>query len=245
MDRGFYSLASGMLTQSRVLTGISNNLANIETPGYKKKLVTTSTFGNLMINRLDTQRTELGSVSLITVADKTNTIHTEGVLKNTNRALDFAIKGDGFFAVQGTNGTVYTRNGSFNVDSEGYLTLNNVGRVLGANGPIRVGTDQIEADEQGNLFANGRNVGRIAVYNFADYTALQAAGEGMFSYTGGAPALMQNPSILWKTVEGSNVNAAEEMTRAISAQRNLQNCSQALKMYDQVLTNSVTNIAKI
>lgn len=245
MDRGFYALGSGMLTQSRVLTGISNNLANLETPGYKKKKVSVSTFGKMMINRVDTQKTEIGDMSLITVADKTNTIHTEGVLSNTNRSLDFAIKGDGFFAVQGENGTVYTRNGSFNVDKDGYLTLKDAGRVLGSNGPIKVGTDQLAADEQGNLTVNGKNVGRIAVYNFADYNTLRASGEGMFSSNGGAPALIQNPSILWKMVEGSNVNAAEEMTSALSAQRNLQNCSQALKMYDQVLTNSVTNIAKL
>lgn len=244
MVRGFYALGSGMLTQSRILTGISNNLANVETPGYKKKEVSATTFGNMVIARVDSQNTPIGSMSLATVADRTNTIHSEGSLKSTERGLDFAIQGEGFFAVQGQNGTVYTRNGSFNVDQDGYLVLDGQGRVLGTNGPIRVGTDDFTADKQGNLSVNGNVVGTIAVYNFADYNNLQTAGEGMFTAAGGA-TVMQNPEILWKTVEGSNVNSAEEMTNAISAQRNLQTCSQAIKMYDQVLSRAVTDIGKI
>lgn len=245
MVRGFYALGSGMLTQSRILTGISNNLANVETPGYKKKEVTASTFGSMMINRVDSEKTPIGSMSLITVADKTNVIHSEGTLKNTERSLDFAIQGEGFFAVQGKSGTVYTRNGSFNVDADGYLVLGNVGRVLGQNGPIQIGTDQFSADTQGNLAVNGKNVNKIAVYNFNDYNNLKIAGEGMYTSAGAAATLIQNPKIMWKTVEGSNVNAAEEMTDALKAQRDLQNCSQAIKMYDQVLSNAVTNIGKL
>jgi len=245
MERGFYTLGSGMLTQSRILTGISNNLANIATPGYKKKEVSATTFGKMVINRVDTQNTPIGSMNLATVADKMDTIHSQGTLKDTQRTLDFAIKGEGFFAVQGTNGTVYTRNGSFNVDQGGYLALDGVGRVMGQNGPIHIGTDQFTADAQGNLSVNGQTVDKIAIYNFTDYNNLQTAGEGMFTSTGGAPTLMQEPSLMWKTIEGSNVDAAEEMTNALSVQRNLQSCSQAIKMYDQIMAKAVTDIAKI
>ncbi len=246
MVRGFYMLGSGMLTQGRVLTGISNNLANVETPGYKRKEVSASTFGNMVIARVDSQGQSdpIGDMSMATIADRTNTIHSEGNLKNTDRGLDFAIQGEGFFAVQGQNGTVYTRDGSFNVDQDGYLVLSGQGRVMGTNGPIQVGTDDITADSQGNLSVDGNVVGKIAVYNFDDYNTLRTAGEGMFTAGGGATE-MQNPEIAWKTVEGSNVDSAQEMTNAISAQRNLQSCSQALKMYDQVLSRAVTDIAKI
>jgi flagellar basal-body rod protein FlgG len=245
MERGFYTLGSGMLTQSRILTGISNNLANVATPGYKKKEVSATTFGKMVINRVDTQNTPIGSMNLATVADKMDTIHSQGTLKDTQRTLDFAIKGEGFYAIQGANGTVYTRNGSFNVDQDGYLTLNDVGRVMGQNGPIRIGTDQFTADAQGNLAVNGKVVDKIAVYNFADYNNLQTAGEGMFTSIGGAPTRMQQPNLMWKTIEGSNVDAAEEMTNALSVQRNLQSCSQAIKMYDQIMAKAVTDIAKI
>lgn len=245
MQRGFYTLGSGLLTQNRMLTGISNNIANVETPGYKKKMVTSTTFGQMVIHRVDSgSSTPIGSMSQIASADKTNTIHSEGTLKDTARSLDFAIQGEGFFAVQGTNGLTYTRNGSFNVDDQGYLILKNQGRVLGANGPIRVGTDDFTADASGNLFVNGQPAGTLAVYNFEDYNNLKTTGEGLFTATGGA-APVQNPQILWKTVEGSNVDAAEEMTKAITVQRSLQSCSQAIKMYDQVLAKATTEIGKI
>ena len=213
-------LGSGLITQSRKLTAISNNIANAETNGYKKQKVSTTTFGEMVISRLDSQSsTPIGSLSLATIADKTNVIHSEGTLKSTDRALDFAIVGEGFFAVRGNNGVRYTRNGSFNVDEEGYLILNNEGRVLGADGnPIRVGTDQIQADEAGNLMVNGTTVGTLGVYNFADYNNLKLADNGMYTATGGA-VLLQNPNISWKKLEGSNVDPAEEMTNALAAQR--------------------------
>lgn len=246
MDRGFYTLGSGMITQNRKLTGISNNLANIQTNGYKRKVVTSTTFGDMVVSRLDskTQPTTIGTLSLATVADKTNVIHSEGTLKSTQRNLDFAIRGEGFFAVQGNNGTVYTRDGSFNVDDQGYLVLNGQGRVLGANGPIHVGTDEFTADSQGSIAVNGTAVGKLAVYNFADYNNLKISGDGLYTSAGGA-TLVQNPDIAWKTLEGSNVDAAQEMTNAMAAQRELQNCSQAIKMYDSVIGRAVTEIGKI
>jgi flagellar basal-body rod protein FlgF len=244
MVRGFYMLGSGMLTQNSILSGISNNLANVNTPGYKKKEVSSTTFGKLVINRVDSQRTPIGTLNMINTADKTNVIHSEGTLKNTDRTLDFAIKGEGFFAVQGQNGVEYTRDGSFNVDQEGYLVLNNQGRVLGNNGPIKIGTDNFTADAQGNLSVDGQTIDKIAVYNFADYNDLKISDTGMFLSTGGA-TLMTDPDIVWKTVEGSNVDAAKEMTNALATQRNLQSCTQAVKMYDQVLQKAVTDIGKI
>ncbi|HEX2985427.1 MAG TPA: flagellar hook-basal body complex protein [Caproiciproducens sp.] len=244
MVRGFYALGSGILTQNRKLSGITNNLTNMDTTGYKKKVVTSTTFGDMVISRVDAQTKPIGSMSLITAVDKTNVIHSQGTLRSTDRGLDFAIEGEGFFQVQGQNGTVYTRNGSFNLDQQGYLVLNGQGRVMGTNGPIHVGTDQFTADSQGNIAVGGRTVGKLAVYNFADYNNLKISGEGMFTAAGGA-TLMQNPSLRWKTLEGSNVDASEEMTNLITTQRELQSCSQAIKMFDQVLSRSVTEIGKI
>lgn len=244
MVRGFYMLGSGMLTQSRVLSGISNNLSNINTSGYKDEKVTTSTFGSMVMDRIDSAKTPIGSVTLMRTADGIKTDYSEGTLKETGRTLDFAIKGQGFFAVQGSNGTVYTRNGNFNVDDQGYLVVEPGGRVLGQNGPIHVGTDNFTADSEGNILVNGQVADKIDVVDFADYNTLQNAGEGLFTASG-QPTQVQNPSILWKTLEGSNVDAAQEMTQALSAQRNLQSCSQALQMYDNNLEKAVTEIAKV
>lgn len=243
MVRGFYTLGSGMLTQNRTLGAISNNIANIDTTGYKKSTVTTSTFGQMVVNRVDAQKTALGNAVMCNIVNTNETIHSEGTLTPTDRALDFALSGPGFFAVQSDNGVVYTRNGSFNLDDQGYLCVKDVGRVLGQNGPIYLGTDNITGDGQGNIMVGGNTVAKLAVYDFADYGNLSKVGEG--TYSGTNAVLSTTPQIKWKTLEGSNVDAAQEMTNAIAAQRNLQNCSEALKMYDAVLAKAVTDIGKV
>jgi len=241
--RGFYTLGSGMLTQNRVLDTISNNIANINTPGFKKEKVTSSTFGEMVVSRLDSKRTPLSGVSMISSADASYTIFSEGQMKETGRPLDFAIKGQGFFAVQTDNGIFYTRNGSFNIDQEGYLTLAGKGRVMGQNGPVYLGTDSVESDGSGNLSVGGDYIDSLAVYDFDDYLGISAAGEGLFE--GQNAFLLDNPEIAWETVEGSNIDASEQMSDAILAQRSLQSCSQVLKMYDQVLDKATSEIAKV
>jgi flagellar basal-body rod protein FlgG len=232
-----------MLTQNRMLNTISNNLANTATNGFKADKVRAKTFGSMVIDRIDSERTPIGKVNLMTTADKAVTDFSQGTLQQTDRPLDFAIGGDGFFAVQSDDGVVYTRNGSFNLDDGGYLTLNGVGRVLGKDGrPIALGTDNVQSDGQGNLFVNNNPAGSIGVYRFPDNQALKKIGEGMFS--GAGAVVEQAPQVSWKCVEGSNADMAQQMTSAISAERGLQSCSQALKMYDQVL-DKATDIGKI
>jgi flagellar basal-body rod protein FlgG len=236
-------LGSGILTQSRVLNTISNNVSNADTNGFKKSRVMPKTFGSMVIERVDRNRTPVGAASMMNTADAAVTDYSGGTISQTGRKLDFAIGGDGFFAVQGNSGTVYTRNGSFNLDEDGYLVLKGQGRVLGSDGnPIRPGTDDIAADGKGNLTADGRSIGRLAVYRFPDNAALKTVGEGMFQGNSAAP--VTNPDVLWKTLESSNVNMTEEMTNALSSQRELQTCSQALKMYDSALDQAV-DISKL
>lgn len=244
MVRGFYTLGSGMLTQSRVLDAISNNISNAETPGFKKSTVTTKTFGNMVIDRVhEADRTPIGDATFMNTADKSVTDYTQGTVSQTGRSLDFAINGSGFFGLQTSNGTVYTRNGNFNIDADGYLVLKGKGRVLGTNGPLKPGTDNITSDGSGDIFAGGRKIGQIAVYGFNDLSALKTTGEGV--YTGNNAKVIQNAQLLWKNKEDSNVNMTKEITNAISAQRDLQTCSEALKMYDGVIDQATTQIGKV
>ncbi len=243
MVRGFYCLGSGMLTQSRVLDAVSNNMANLNTPGFKKERVTQTSFGALLINRMGDSPAPIGGVSVISLPDESTATFSEGTLENTGRVTDFAIEGNGFFGLQTANGPVYTRNGSFRLDQDGYLALGNQGRVLGPNGPIYLGTDDFTADDEGNLYIGGFYADRLAVFDFDDYLGVRPSGDGI--YTGAGAAMADRSQIAWKTIEGSNVDAAGQMAEAMAAQRSLQSCSQALKMYDQVLSKAASEIARI
>lgn len=101
MSRGFYTLASGMITQQRKIDVSSNNVANLNTAGYKKEQAITSNFGSLLINKykqngINEEAEPINNVSLIRAVTENNTIHSQGVLEETGNITDFAIVGPGF-----------------------------------------------------------------------------------------------------------------------------------------------------
>lgn len=250
MFKGFYQLTSGMLTQNRNLNVISNNMTNTMTPGFKRDKYVPITFQEEMMYRTGNKNkanpTALNNTSMILTEDDVYTDFKQGAFEETGNIFDFAINGDGFFQVQTEDGIVYTRNGSFVLDEEGYLTLPNVGQVLGAKGPILFDTDNIHTDPQGRIYAgdNDTFIDNFALVDFPDYTQLNKSGEGLYNANGQQPEPIQG-SVLWKTVERSNVDMIEEMTSMMSSQRALQSASQVLKMYDQMMSKAVNDIGRI
>lgn len=246
MFKGFYMAASGMLTQSRVLNTISNNMSNVSTPGYKEDTLATTTFGDVLINRTGNKDksvyTPLSSSSMIKTADKLVTNYSEGSQDFTERNLDFAVEGNGFFQIQTADGqTRYTRNGSFNIDRDGYLCLQHIGRVMGENGPIQLGTDKINVSADGNITNSetGQALGKIRLVNFADYSQLQKVGEGMFQTANAVTPGVANGKIKQGTLERSNVQSMDEMMAMLSSQRAFQSASQIVKAYDQLMGKAV------
>lgn len=249
MSRGIYTLTSGMLTQQRKIDISSNNIANINTAGYKREQAVTSNFGNMLINKykqngIYEEATPINNVSVIRTIVENNTIHSQGALEETGNMTDFAIIGAGFFAIDDNGQVLYTRNGSFNIDEEGYLVLEGTGRVQGESGDIYLGTDKFNFAEDGSITVDDEVVDKIAVYDFPDYNSLNKFGEGMF-ISGAQPDLVDYPVIAHKTVERSNVDVTEEVTGILSSQRALQTAAQALKIYDMVNDKAVNEIGRI
>lgn len=251
MEKGFYALTSGILTQSRRLNTISNNMGNASTTGFKKDTVTSTTFKDQMIYRMGNMEEDynspLGVTSTVRVVDGTVTDYTQGGLTQTSRALDFALSGDGFFAVQTEQGVNYTRAGSFTIDNEGYLYSPDTGRVLGANGPILLKTDKINVDPSGNIYSqDGALLGKIAPVQFADNTKLVKVREGVYKATEeSVQQIPQNLAITQKSLEDSNVNMMNEMTDMMGSQRALQSSNQLLKMYDQLMGKVVNELGRV
>ena len=241
MFQGYYDLTSNMITQNRNMNIISNNMTNISTPGYKEDRLMQSTFRDEMIYRYDRDgKTPVGTVSRMNIADERVTDYSEGGIRETGAAMDVGLTGSGFFAIQTDNGVVYTRNGSFNLDNNGYLLLPGVGRVLGTNGPIQLTTDEIVIDKQGNITNEGGTqfFGTLRIVDFADYSQLTKITGGVFQ-ANAQPQAAEGVTVTQKYLEDSNVSMAEEMTRMMSGQRVLQSSAQLLKMYDQLMTKDV------
>ena len=249
MYKGFYNLTSAMLTQQRNLNVVGNNLVNISTAGYKEDRYTASTFDDVMMARTGNKNKvyiEVGRESYIRASSDIYVNYDQGVPEYTNIPLDFAIQGEGFFAVRREGGeTAYTRAGSFSLDGEGYLCFPGQGQVLGRDGqPIRLRTDKIEVDERGAIYnRDGGYLGQLGVYNFNDYGQLEHDDQGMF--TGAQGQAMDNPTVMWKYLERSNVDMVKQMTEMMTVQRALQSAAQASKMYDGVMSKAVNDVGRL
>lgn len=252
MYRGFYTLTSGMFTQQTNLNTISNNMANMSTPGYKKDRLAMTTFEEMLISRtgnMDKSNTVSlnGSATMIMVPDITVTDYTQGIMEETGRIFDFSINGEGFFEIQTPGGErLYTRNGSFTLDDEGYLFLQHIGRVMGDDGqPIYIGNDDFKVNQQGDIMTqDGLIWGRLGIVDFADYGQLRKTDEGMIMNPNPANQIDGNALISWKILERSNVEAIDEITGMITSQRAFQSASQILKMYDSLMEKAVNDIGR-
>lgn len=272
MYQGFYDLTSGMLTQRRALNTISNNMVNIQTAGYKSDQMVSQTFREEMLIR--TGRTnkkstsDLAVTSKINSASRTYTDYSQGGFDVTDDPFDVALSGNGFFKIQTANGAQYTRNGAFSVDDQGYLKLDNIGEVLDANDqPIRLTNEDFTIDSEGNIIqsstperanadgslnqavndqnaAEGSVVAKLKVVDFQDYGRLHKEDNGMYT-TNQAEQTPDDTSIVWKSLENSNVDMVSEMTSMISAQRAYQSSAQMLKMYDTILNASANTVGRL
>lgn len=243
MFQGYYDLTANMITQNRNLNVISNNMTNVSTPGYKEDRIMQSTFRDEMIYRYDRDgKNAIGRASWVNTADERVTDYTEGGIRETGAPMDVGLTGSGFFEIQTDNGMVYTRNGAFNLDNNGYLLLPGIGRVMGENGPIQLTTDEIVIDKQGNITSEDGNqyFGRIRVVDFADYSQLTKITGGVFRANAQPQAADAGTTTTQKYLEDSNVEMAEEMTRMMSSQRVLQSAAQILRIYDQLTGKIVT-----
>ena len=252
MTKGFYNLTSGILSQGRRLDVIANNMTNLATAGYKAETYTDRTFQEVLISRVGNKdksgSTVIGEESYILAPDQLYVDYSRGSLKETGLTLDFAIVGDGYFAIQTDNGVEYTRGGNFSLDDQGRLCLTGHGLVLGVDGaPITLTTDQIKADGEGRLYTEegGYYLGQLGVYTFADNNQLAKAESGLFDANGQQAQLAQNSQVMWQYVEESNVDMLQEMSRMMTAQQALQGGAQILKLYDSLLTKSTTEVGRL
>ncbi|HAN43769.1 MAG TPA: hypothetical protein DCP97_00105 [Ruminococcaceae bacterium] len=252
MNRGFYTAGSGILTQQRMLNVMSNNVANVRTPGFKKGTTVSTTFEQELLVRLEDGKHPLGaSAAIVSLPDEVITNYSQGQYDQTDRSLDAAIQGDGFFTLQNPTNPdqqLLTRNGQFDIDDEGYLVLPSGGRVLGVTGEIMVGQDDFDITETGDVYVNGDLVDKLLIQTPENHNNLIKYGEGLYIDTKPETTIQGIPKttlIKQGYLERSNVDMSEEMTRMIAAQRQFQACSQVVRMIDQTNQKAVSELGKI
>jgi len=244
-----------MTAQQLNIDVISNNIANVNTAGFKKSRVD---FEDLLYQTLrspgttEAQGARLPTgiqVGLGTRAAGTEKIFTSGDLKTTENPYDLAIQGDGFFQIQMPSGeTAYTRDGTFKPDSTGRLVTSD-GYALQPEitvppeaTSVSIGADgTVEATMPGQ--AQPQNLGTIQLAKFANPAGLMNLGKNLFSVSGGAagdpvvdaPGSNGLGAIGSRMIEGSNVQVVEEMVNMITAQRAYEVNSKAITTADEML----------
>lgn len=242
MIRGIEASGSGMVAQSQKLNVISNNIANVETSGYKNDNVSLQSFQDQLLYNMNTGA-QIGALSPGVQAVNTAANMQEGQLQQTGLSTDLAVLSDGFFAVRGTNGTVeYTRNGSFTIDGGGYLATSSGARVLGENGAIRVGGDNFSVASDGTVSSGNKTVGKIALFRSSAANGAVKNADGLFSL---AIPVRANGTVKQGWLEGSNVDVIDDMAGLMSCNRSYQSCQQAFQasnQEEQTLVNQVGSL---
>ncbi len=226
-----------MLAHEHRMDQIANNLANVDTVGYKKEDVT---FWEMMFKAAD-QRPRVGK------AMKLLTDQQQGSAKQTGNALDFSINGDGFFRIQTPGGVRYTRNGNFTLNNQSQLSTLDGNLVLGDGGPITLLDNDFEVDRNGQFIANGTPIDRLGVVTFPDVNGLEKEGANLFRAKEGAAQelALEEPNIQQGYLEGSNVNVVTELTEMIDLQRAYQSQQRAIQTTDEIDQQSTARVGKL
>ncbi|MER3458405.1 MAG: flagellar biosynthesis protein FlgF, partial [Chloroflexota bacterium] len=192
MIRGLYSAASALVAGLFRQELIAQDLANINTPGYKAASTRLSDFATMLLARLPGgigPATPLGRLTHGVQTSAAITDFSPGPVQATGQPLDLAIQGEGFFRLRTPDGERFTRDGRFSLDANGQLVNVNGHPVLGTNGqPIRLSSGQVRVDPNGTIYLNDQPAGQIGLAVFADPTAsLQRSENGLFAAVGAAP----------------------------------------------------------
>ncbi len=244
MLRGLYTAASGMNYQLNRQDAIANNLANINTVGYKKDDFIGAAFQEELFLALDRRAvTPIGSVSLGVEVDQVHTQLTPGNYIATENPLDLAIVGEGYFVVETATAQYLTRNGHFTRSADGYLVTSEGDRVLGENGPLRI-DGQVEISGDGSVRVDNQVVDRMLVVLPAAQNSLIKEGDSRFLLTGGWTRV-QTPLVNQGEVENSNVNPIEEMTKMIAVTRAYESNQKAIAVMDEVMNKIANELGRV
>jgi flagellar basal-body rod protein FlgF len=217
MERGLYIAASGMLAEQVRQDQIANDLANAQTPGYKADRSSQRAFGDLLLSNTVTGQPVGGLGAGAQIAQTTTDLSAQP-LRQTDEPLDFAVQGDGYFAVRTNNGVQYTRNGAF-TQGPGGLLVDQVGNpVLSQNGQT------IKVDKDGTV-----DPGRLGVYAVNN---VKKVGDGNFTGQAGGRAQGQATA---GALEGSGTDPAKAMVDMIASLRSFEAGQKAIQTIDETL----------
>ncbi|WP_413291672.1 flagellar basal-body rod protein FlgF [Bdellovibrio sp. HCB185ZH] len=269
--KGVYTALSGAMAQSTKLDTIANNLANVNTPAFKRdqqlfQEYLTANEKPPEVIQIPRDVASIESFYNMQGGDKsyvdtkgTFTDFSQGGLKPTGNTLDVAIDGKGFFEVATPGGVKLTRAGNFTLDGNGQLVTKDGHPVLradaagGADPASRVfrleaGGGPITIADNGDVVQGTNNLGKLSLVNVANPDSLQKMGSSLYGFKPNMNAEVTNvanPSVRQGFIETSNVNVVQEMTDMIQTNRVFESTQKAIHAYDQMAEKMVNVVGSV
>lgn len=261
MIRGIYTSASGMLTTQEEIAVHSNNLANLNTHGFKQEEQVTKAFPEMQLHRTQDRtrtlpighrdpRPPIGPLNTGVASDGSYTNFTQGSLRNTNNPLDFALQGKGFFTIRMEDGrTGYTRNGTFKLNGDNELVTSRGRNVLGEEGPIQLPPDagQIKVVEDGQIVdGNNRLLGQLRVTQFENPQKMRQLGDNLYRQGANNPVReeLEDVKVRQGFLEKSNADPIKEMVDMIEANRRYEMHTKMIQQHDSTLQQAIRNVGR-
>ena len=254
MINGFYDAAGAMVTQFNRLNLISNNLANVNTNGFKEDDIVIGTYERIFQEKRDTLPIEnntkkaakfinrnLNKVPIV-VEEYTN--FNIGDIQKTSNPLDIALKQKDMFFVIDFNGEKITRAGNFNLDENGYLVTKEGYKVLDIkNKPIQIPLDakKITVDKNANIYADNQKIATLKIVSIDNLKTLKKIGNNMWEFNKNRAIISTTNSTLQGFLEKSNVNVVKEMTNLIETNRLVEEYQKVMSSFMDDLNQEAIN----
>ncbi len=265
MSEAIYTAASGAAAQQMRLELLANNLANVDTAGFKEDNAVFSAFLPGMAPAGTTQATGASAPLLVggmlplpanyhATFGEARTSFSQGALKSTGNPLDLALEGEGFFVVQTPQGQRYTRRGSFALNEEGTIVTSDGHPLLGDAGPIQIEPQNqnlqaldLQVDEEGNLLAGGEMLGKLQIVAFdAPYPLRKAEGVLFVSED---PLLVgrkaEKVTVRQGQLEMANVEAVRAMIEMIEVLRVYESCQKMMRTVDDATGRAINDVGRL
>lgn len=235
MIKGIYIALSGAVLKRRNMDIFAQNIANVNTPGYKKERI----FFKDYIIPVDNKRDLTDDGRVMADLSKSTIDFSSGTIQRTGNTLDLAINGEGFFALEEGR---YTRNGNFMISSDGYLATKDGVKVLGEGGPIAVQGSRIDISPSGDVLVYDALSGKVKIVNFPDPGVLKKLSGGMFATAEtGEPV---NSQVSQGFLEQSNVNAIQEMVQMMASTREFEAYQKIIHSFDDASSKTINEMGK-
>lgn len=256
MLRGLYIAMNSLDVQQAKLNNVSNNLANLATPGYKKNNVVVNQFSETLQLALEANgpggaRQPIGQGNLGNMVAQVHIDFKPGPLMETGNLTDVALEGKGFFVVENDNGEqLYTRDGAFQVDAEGNLLSSEGYRVLGEGGPITIEDPAHMAIREDGTILVGEGteveeVDKLQIVEFADPALLKKADGNFFTDPEGTADPATSTTVVQGSLEKSNVDPVQEMIDIIPVARIYETSQKLVQVNDELLDKVINQVGRV